>query len=127
MATPEAPAASARAERRHGLWIFAIWLPLAVIADLLIWFVWKPHLPPGTMSTSAQHQQFDIAVMAVVGAPVLLFVWTYAAYALSSAGTTARVTRRTARRSTATPRSRPPGSAPPRSSCSACSSSARSS
>ena len=40
MATPEAPAASAPAERRHGLWIFAIWLPLAVIADLLIWFVW---------------------------------------------------------------------------------------
>ncbi len=67
MATPEAPAASAPAERRHGLWIFAIWLPLAVIADLLIWFVWKPHLPPGTMTTSAEHQQFDIAVMAVRG------------------------------------------------------------
>ena len=82
MATPEAPAASAPAERRHGLWIFAIWLPLAVIADLLIWFVWQPHMPPGTMSTSAEHQQFDIAVLAVVGAPVLLFVWTYAAYAL---------------------------------------------
>ena len=84
MATPEAPAASAPAERRHGLWIFAIWLPLAVIADLLIWIVWRPHMPPGTMSTSAQHQQFDIAVLAVVGAPVLLFVWTYAAYALFS-------------------------------------------
>ena len=84
MATPEAPAASAPAERRHGLWIFVIWLPLAVIADMLIWFVWQPHLPPGTMTTSAQHQQFDIAVMAVVGAPVLLFVWTYAAYALFS-------------------------------------------
>ena len=37
MATPEAPMASAPAERRHGLTIFAIWLPLAVIADLLIW------------------------------------------------------------------------------------------
>ncbi len=78
MATPEAPAASAPAERRHGLTIFAIWLPLAVIADLLIWFAWKPHMPPGTMSSSAEG-------------------------------------------------SRPPGSAPPRSSCSACSSSARSS
>ncbi len=82
MATPEAPAASAPAERRHGLTIFAIWLPLAVIADLLIWFAWKPHMPPGTMSSSAEHQQFDIAIMAVAGAPVLLFVWTYAAYAL---------------------------------------------
>jgi cytochrome c oxidase subunit 2 len=82
MATPEAPAASARGERRHGLTIFAIWLPLAVIADLLIWFVWYPHMPPGRMSSSAGNQQFDIAVMAVLCAPVLLFVWTYAAYAL---------------------------------------------
>jgi len=82
MATPEAPTASAPAERRHGLWIFAIWLPLAVIADILIWFVWKPHMPPGTMTSSAEHQQFDIAFMAILCAPVLLFVWTYAGYAL---------------------------------------------
>jgi cytochrome c oxidase subunit 2 len=84
MATPEAPAAGAPAERRHGLTIFVIWLPLAVIADLLIWIVWRPHLPPGTMTTSAEHQQFDIAIMAVLAAPVVLFVWTYAAYALVS-------------------------------------------
>ena len=82
MATPDAPAAGAPAQTRHGMRIFAIWLPLAVIADLLIWFVWYPHFPPGRMSSSAQHQQFDIAVMAVLAAPVLLFVWTYAAYAL---------------------------------------------
>jgi cytochrome c oxidase subunit 2 len=84
MATPEAPAASAPAEPRHGLRIFAIWLPLAVIADVLIWAVWRPHMPPGDMSTSASHQQFDIAIMAVLAAPVVLFVWTYAAYALVS-------------------------------------------
>src|SRR5215831_19049471 len=82
MATPEAPAARPRADTNHGLRIFLIWLPLAVVADLLIWFEWKPHMPPGTMSSSASHQQFDIAVMAVIAAPVLLFVWTYAAYAL---------------------------------------------
>jgi cytochrome c oxidase subunit II len=82
MATPEAPAASAQAEPNHGMRIFLIWLPLAVIADLLIWFVWYPHFPPGRMSSSASHQSFDIAVMAVCAAPVLLFVWTYAAYAL---------------------------------------------
>ena len=82
MATPEAPAASATAGPNHGLRIFLIWLPLAVIADLLIWFLWYPHMPPGRMSSSAAHQQFDIAVMAVMCAPVLLFVWTYAAYAL---------------------------------------------
>jgi len=82
MATPAAPAASARTDRNHGMRIFLIWLPLAVIADILIWFVWKPHMPPGTMTESAEHQQFDIAVMAMAGAPVLLFVWVYAGYAL---------------------------------------------
>jgi cytochrome c oxidase subunit 2 len=34
------------------------------------------------MTSSAEHQQFDIAFMAMLCAPVLLFVWTYAAYAL---------------------------------------------
>jgi cytochrome c oxidase subunit 2 len=75
-------AAGASGDSRHGLRIFLIWLPLAIIADLLIWFVWYPHLPPGRMTDQAQGQQFDIAVMAVLAAPVLLFVWVYAAYAL---------------------------------------------
>ncbi len=82
MATPEAPAPSAKAEPNHGMRIFLIWLPLALIADLLIWFLWYPHLPPGDMSSSAKHQQFDIAVLAVSAAPVMLFVWIYAGYAL---------------------------------------------
>jgi cytochrome c oxidase subunit 2 len=76
------PAAGAAHQRRHGWIIFSIWLPLAIIADLLIWFVWYPHLPPGRMSDQAQGQQFDIAVLTVVAAPVLLFVWVFAAYAL---------------------------------------------
>ena len=75
-------AARAPGDARHGLRIFLIWLPLAVIADLLIWFVWYPHMPPGRMSDQAQGQQFDIAVMAVLAAPVLLFIWVYCAYAL---------------------------------------------
>ena len=66
MATPEAPETPARADRNHGMRIFLIWLPLAVIADIVIWFVWKPHMPPGTMTTSAEHQQFDIAFMAIL-------------------------------------------------------------
>ena len=65
MATPEAPAASAQSGPNHGMRIFLIWLPLTVIADLLIWFALYPHLPPGRMSSSAQHQQFDIAFMGV--------------------------------------------------------------
>jgi cytochrome c oxidase subunit II len=85
MAEPQAPAVPAvpaKAERNHGLVIFLIWLPLAIIADLLIWFLLYPHMPPGRMSTSASHQAFDITVMALAGAPVLLFVWVYSAYAL---------------------------------------------
>ena len=82
MATPEATAADTRADRNHGMRIFLIWLPLAVIADLLIWFLWKPHMPPGDLTSSAAHQQQDIGIMAVLCAPVLLFIWTYGAYAL---------------------------------------------
>lgn len=77
-----ATAAPAQSEPKHGVRIFSVWIVLAVIADVLIWVVWRPHLPPGDMSVEAQGQQFDIAVMAVLCAPVLLFIWTYFAYAL---------------------------------------------
>jgi cytochrome c oxidase subunit 2 len=82
-------AVAAEAERgggtpdaRHGLRIFLLWLPVAVAADVLIWFVWGPHLPPGRMSDTAASQQFDIKVMAVLGAPVMAFVLAYFGYAL---------------------------------------------
>jgi cytochrome c oxidase subunit 2 len=79
---PAAPAAPERAETNHGLRIALIWVVLALVADLLIWFVWYPHLPPGRMSESAEHQQFDIAVLALAAAPVMIFVWTYFGYTL---------------------------------------------
>ncbi len=82
--TPAPATAPAAGEPRHGLRIFAIWLPLAIIADLLIWFVWYPHMPPGRMSDQAHGQSFDITVMALLCAPVLLFVWVFAAYALTT-------------------------------------------
>jgi cytochrome c oxidase subunit II len=66
----------------HGLRIFLIWLPIAVAADLLLYFVYGPHMPPGQMSTSAASQQFDIKVMSVMAAPIMAFVLTYAVYAL---------------------------------------------
>jgi len=75
-------AAPAPAEPRHGRRIFLIWLILALAADLVIWFVWAPHMPPGDMTDSARHQQFDIAVLAVTGAPVMVAVWVYFGYAL---------------------------------------------
>src|ERR1700722_7982646 len=68
MATTET--AQAQNEPNHGRRMFVIWFVLALAADLVIWFVWKPHLPPGDMSDAARHQQFDIAVLAVPGPPV---------------------------------------------------------
>jgi cytochrome c oxidase subunit II len=82
MAAPEATVANARSEPNHGLRIFLTWLPLAVAADLLIWFLLYPHMPPGRMSSSASHQAFDITYLALWAAPVMLFVWIYAGYAL---------------------------------------------
>jgi cytochrome c oxidase subunit II len=73
---------NAPAEPRHSWRLFAIWLPLALAADLVIWFVWYPHMPPGRMSVSAQGQQFDIAVLAVSAAPVIIAVVGYYIYAL---------------------------------------------
>jgi cytochrome c oxidase subunit 2 len=86
MATTTEPAPTAEAGERepnHGLRIFLIWLPIALAADLVIWFVWGPHLPPGAMASASASQQFDIRVMAVMAAPVMAFVLTYAGYALT--------------------------------------------
>lgn len=77
----EAPQASGPAGPNHGLRIFLLWLPLSVIADVLLYFVYGPHMPPGTMSDSAQSQQFDIKVMSVLAAPVMIFVLVFAIYA----------------------------------------------
>ena len=75
--------AAGRPAPRHGRRIFLIWLPLTVAADLVIWLVWGPHLPPGAMSSAAAGQQFDIKVMAVLAAPVMLFIFVYIGYALA--------------------------------------------
>ena len=83
MATTDTPATAGNsAEPRHGLRIFLIWLVLALAADLVIWFVWYPHLPPGRMSDSAKHQQFDIAVLAISAAPVVIAVLLYFVYSI---------------------------------------------
>ena len=79
---PEAQPSQSVPGPRHGLRLFLIWIVLALVADLLIWFVWKPHLPPGTMSDAARHQQFDIAVLAISGAPVFIFVVLYFIYSI---------------------------------------------
>jgi len=82
MAAPE-EGATQPAEARgpnHGLRIFLIWLLVAAAADLLLYFVYGPHMPPGTMSNSAASQQFDIKVMSVLAAPVMAFVLVCGSY-----------------------------------------------
>jgi cytochrome c oxidase subunit 2 len=82
-AAPSAvPPPGGAAEPNHGLRIFLMWLVAAAVADWAIWFVWGPHLPPGTMSTSAASQQFDIRVMAVMAAPVMLLVLIFFGYSM---------------------------------------------
>jgi len=80
--TPEELQAAGPAGPNHGLRIFLIWLPLSLAADLLIYLVWGPHLPPGTLSDSAASQQFDIKVMSVMAAPVMIFVLVFMAYSV---------------------------------------------
>jgi cytochrome c oxidase subunit 2 len=80
-ATAETPA-PATSDARHGWRMFVIWFVLALAACLIIWFVWYPHLPPGRMSDAAKHQQFDIAVLAVSGAPVVIAVLLYFIYSI---------------------------------------------
>jgi cytochrome c oxidase subunit II len=70
------------AQVRHGWRLFWIWLVLALAADLIIWFAWYPHMPPGRMSDSARGQQFDIAVLTISAAPVIIFVLLYFIYAI---------------------------------------------
>jgi cytochrome c oxidase subunit II len=79
---PETPAATGPREPNHGLRMFVIWLVLALAADLIIWFVWQPHIPPGDMSDAARHQQFDITVLAVSGTPVVIAVLLYFIYSI---------------------------------------------
>ena len=80
-ATAETPV-PATSDARHGWRMFVIWFVLALAACLIIWFVWYPHLPPGRMSDAAKHQQFDIAVLAVSGAPVVIAVLLYFIYSI---------------------------------------------
>ena len=85
-ATTETPDVGGNAptgrEPAHGWRMFFIWLPLSLAACLVIWFVWYPHLPPGRMTDSAKHQQFDIAVLAISAAPVIIGVLLYFIYSI---------------------------------------------
>jgi cytochrome c oxidase subunit 2 len=80
-AEPQASAPAATGPS-HGRRIFLIWIVLSLITEWLLWFVYGPHMPPGTMASAAGGQQFDIKVMSVMAAPVMLLVLVYFGYAL---------------------------------------------
>jgi len=76
------PAHSAGSEPRHFVRIFAIWLVLALVADLLFWFLVGPHVPPGVMTSTAEENQFDFNILMVIALPVLIGVWVYLGYSI---------------------------------------------
>jgi cytochrome c oxidase subunit II len=71
-----------RTDRQHILRIAVIWVVLSVIAVVLVYFVWGPHMPPGKDSDQARVQQDGNRILATVAAPVFVFVWVYLAYVL---------------------------------------------
>ncbi|MHB8244129.1 MAG: cytochrome c oxidase subunit II [Acidimicrobiales bacterium] len=70
------------AEPSHFGRMLLIWTPLALVADLLFYFVAGPHIPPGRMTSSAGGAQFDFNILFLIALPVMLAVWVYMAYAL---------------------------------------------
>ncbi len=81
-ATPAGPESTRpQNETRHWWRLIAIWVVLSAILDPLFYFLAGPHIPPGTMTDTAQGAQFDFNVLFVIALPVLLAVWIYFIYA----------------------------------------------
>ena len=81
-ATPAGPESTRpQDETHHWWWLIAIWVVLSAILDPLFYFLAGPHIPPGTMTDTAQGAQFDFNVLFVIALPVLLAVWIYFIYA----------------------------------------------
>ena len=59
-----------------------IWVVISLAADLLFWFWVGPHVPPGTMTSTAKSNQFDFTFLVLIALPVLIGVWVYLGYAI---------------------------------------------
>jgi len=69
-------------DQTHHWWrLITIWVVLSAVLDPLFYFLAGPHIPPGTMTDTAQGAQFDFNVLIVIALPVLLAVWIYMIYA----------------------------------------------
>ncbi len=69
-------------EPRHMVRICAIWVVLAAILTPIVYFVLGPMMAPGTMTTSAASQQFDMKVLLTIAAPIMLIVYVWFGYNL---------------------------------------------
>ncbi len=67
---------------RHILRMVVIWAVLVAIADPLFYLLVGPHVPPGTMTSAAEENQFDFNVLLMIALPVLLGIWIYLAYSI---------------------------------------------
>ena len=69
-------------EKGHFKRLLLIWLVASAIGEAAL-FIWGgPHLPPGTMTSSATSQQVDLLVIAATGLPVTFGVLVYLGYAV---------------------------------------------
>jgi cytochrome c oxidase subunit II len=67
---------------RHFRRFLAIWLTLSVVGILLVVFLFRMDLPPGTDADDAAGQQIDNTVLTAIGVPTVLFVIVLLAYSL---------------------------------------------
>ncbi len=81
-ATPAGAESTSPQDETHHWWrLIAIWVVLSAVLDPLFYFLAGPHIPPGTMTDTAEGAQFDFNVLFVMALPVLLAVWIYFIYA----------------------------------------------
>ena len=72
----------AQEEPRHIWRMVAIWAVLAVVLDLLFYFLVGPHVPPGDMTSAASENQDDFTILFLIALPVMIGVWVYMAYSI---------------------------------------------
>jgi cytochrome c oxidase subunit II len=78
----QASASGTSSEPNHWWRLIAGWAVLSAVLDPLFYFLVGPHIPPGTMTSSAAGDQFDFNVLFIIGLPVLIAVWLYMGYAI---------------------------------------------
>ena len=59
-------------DARHWRRIIGLWVVMSAIADLLYYYLAGPHIPPGTMSNTADGAQFDFNILIIAALPVIL-------------------------------------------------------